>query len=79
MILTTRYEYLNHILFWNQTDLECKLAHFKQYYNSERCYLGISGDKPDNAGKNKQNNVLSLNNYRWEKACSDLVQLPRAA
>ena len=36
IIGTIRREFLDHILFWNATDLEKKLTDFQAYYNQHR-------------------------------------------
>jgi putative transposase len=38
LIGTIRREYLDHIFFWNDRDLERKLATFLQYYNHKRVH-----------------------------------------
>jgi hypothetical protein len=41
-----RREYLDRILFWNQSDLERKLDDYKTYYNENRCHTGLAGTTP---------------------------------
>jgi hypothetical protein len=36
LIGTIRREFLDHVLFWNASDLEQKLADFQAYYNATR-------------------------------------------
>ena len=46
LVRTIRQEYLDHILFWNATDLERKLELFQGYYNGWRRHQGLAGDTP---------------------------------
>ncbi len=46
LIGTIRREYLDHVLFWNDQDLEKKLVDFRQYYNRDRAHQSLAGDKP---------------------------------
>jgi len=46
LIGTVRREYLDRILFWNQSDLERKLENYKAYYNLHRCHSGSAGSTP---------------------------------
>jgi putative transposase len=43
LIRTIRREYLDRIWFWNQSDLERKLEHYKVFYNDHRCHTGLGG------------------------------------
>jgi hypothetical protein len=36
---TIRREYLDHVRFWNASDLERKLNNFQQYYNLSRAHI----------------------------------------
>ena len=36
-------------------------------------------NKPDTVDRGRNNNMLSLTDYRWRKTCGGLVQLPIAA
>jgi putative transposase len=46
------------------------------YYNESRAHSGRDGDTPMNT---TGGNVIDINNYRWEKHCRGLFQLPLAA
>ena len=43
---TVRSEFLDVTLFWNATDLACKLEAFRQYYHHWRTHLSLSMDSP---------------------------------
>jgi putative transposase len=46
LIGTMRREFLDHVLFWNASDLERKLAEFQAYYNAARCHASLEGHTP---------------------------------
>ena len=80
LIGTCRREFLDKYLFWNQRDLQNKLESFQHYYNDNRCHESIDGQSPHQKSTNKVKNVISLDNYRWEKECCglDSFSLPTA-
>ena len=43
---TVRREFLDHILFWNATDLQRKLDSFQTYYNTERVHAARACQPP---------------------------------
>ena len=43
LIGTVRREYLDRMLFWSVVDLETKLSHFKDFYNTERTHASRHG------------------------------------
>ncbi len=43
LIGTLRREFLDHVPFWGTVDLERKLEHFKQYYNTNRTHRALDG------------------------------------
>jgi len=79
LIGTIRREFLNHTLFWNNIDLERKLADFQTYYNHHRAHSSLDGDTPDEFFGNAPKLQTTLNNYRWQTHCRELYQLPAAA
>jgi len=79
LIGTTRREYLDHMLFWNGRDLTKKLEQFKDYYNAERAHSSLNCKTPSQAGDESTNNVISIDQYRWESYTRELFQLPIAA
>jgi putative transposase len=44
---TIRREYLDHVFFWNNGDLERKLVEFANYYNRERAHHSSDGQWAD--------------------------------
>ena len=76
LIGSVRRELLDHTLFWTATDLEKKLLGYKAYYNDYRCHSSRDGATPVNSYSSR---VVEINNYRWEKHCRGLYQLPVAA
>ena len=79
LIGTIRREYLDQVFFWNTCDLQSKLETFKKFYNHERTHSGIRGKSPYPHVHKTQNDVISLNNYKWKNLCNGLFQLPIAA
>jgi hypothetical protein len=81
VIGTTRREYLDHTVFFNERDLQIKLNQFQVYYNEHRVHssLGFKTPKEEAAETITNRAVSSLENYRWESHCKGLYQLPVAA
>ena len=81
IIGSVRREYLDHLLFFNERDLQKKLNHFQDYYNERRVHssLGFKTPKEKAAEPITNRAVVSLENYRWESHCNGLNQLPVAA
>ena len=81
VIGTTRRECLDHLLFFNERDLQEKLNQFQNYYNERRAHSSLEFKTPKEkaAEPNANRAVVSLENYRWEKHCKGLYQLPVAA
>jgi transposase InsO family protein len=81
VIGTTRREYLDHTVFFNERDLQKKLNQFQEYYNERRVHssLGFQTPKEKAAEPIANRQVVSLENYRWESHCKGLYQLPVAA
>jgi len=46
LIGTIRREFLDHVPFWTCTDLERKLADFKDYYSRARTHRSLAGQTP---------------------------------
>ena len=76
LIGSIRRELLDHTLFWTVTDLGNKLREYQCYYNECRTHSGRKGATPVNPGSAK---VIDINEYRWQKHCRGLFQLPIAA
>ena len=60
LIGTVRREFLDHILFWNATDLQRKLDSFQTYYNNERVHASCDGQPPAASS----GNPISLDKFR---------------
>ena len=76
LIGSVRRELLDQTFFWTAADLANKLRTYQAYYNERRCHSGRDGATPADS---KPGNVIDLPNYRWEKHCRGLFQLPVAA
>lgn len=76
LIGSIRRELLDQTLFWTATDLENKLRDYHAYYNECRSHSGRAGVTPVESGVNT---IVDIYQYRWEKHCRGLFQLPMAA
>jgi transposase InsO family protein len=76
LIGSVRRELLDQTLFWTGTDLENKLREYQCYYNEDRTHSGRDGTTPVSPESAK---VININEYRWQKHCRGLFQLPMAA
>jgi hypothetical protein len=79
LVGTVRREYLDQVPFWSARDLERKLISFQDYYNKDRVHRGLDGAPPNEQSKITDRKIARLHDYRWEKHCRDLYQLPVAA
>ena len=79
LIGTIRREYLDHLFYWNATDLQRKLEAFKTYFNESRVHSGIAGSIPNHQADLADPKLASLNNYRWKSHCNGLFEMPIAA
>jgi len=79
LIRICRNELLDQTLFWNKSDLEEKLALFQTYFNEKRAHMGINGDTPNQIANHDKPQVINIKNYRWQKLCRGVFQLPIAA
>lgn len=77
VIGTVRREYLDHLFFWNDADLERKLLCYRHYYNQHRCHTGLNGETPHGYGA-KEVSHATLETYRWLSHCHGMFQLPVA-
>ena len=75
LIGTVRREFLDHVLFWNATDLQRKLGTFQTYYNTERVHASCNRQPPAAS----PGNPISLTQFRWRQCCRGLYELPIAA
>jgi putative transposase len=81
VIGTTRREYLDHLLFFNERDLQNKLDKFQAYYNDVRAHssLDMKTLRAMALGVEPDEKVVSIDRYRWKKHCNGLYELPVAA
>lgn len=79
LIGTIRREYLDHVLFWNATDLERKLNTFKDYYNGYRGHASLKGRTPDQISTGTLPAPARLDRFSWKQHCRELFQTPVAA
>ncbi|MEH6593248.1 MAG: integrase core domain-containing protein [Halioglobus sp.] len=76
LIGSVRRELLDQTLFWTSTDLENKLQNYQCYYNECRTHSGRDGGTPI---ENTDEKVINISDYRWDKHCRGLFELPVAA
>jgi transposase InsO family protein len=50
------------VLFWDASDLERKLAEFRQYYNLHRCHSALDGTIPSEASGIRRSPLLTSAN-----------------
>ncbi len=79
LIGTIRREFLDHVIFWNASDLERKLEGFRQYYNTHRAHTALDGDTPSEISGEPLIRRADLSRFRWKSHCRGLYQLPIAA
>lgn len=81
VIGTTRRECLDHMLFFNERDLQYKLDRFQAYYNDFRAHSSLDIKTPTAMayGEASDKKVVSIDRYRWEKHSNGLYRLPVAA
>jgi transposase InsO family protein len=79
LIGTVRREYLDQVPFWSARDLRRKLMLFQDYYNKDRVHRGLDGTPPNEQSEITDRKTARLDDYRWEKRCRGLYQLPVAA
>jgi len=79
LIGTIRREYLDRTLFWNERDLEHKLAEFVDYYNRHRVHSSLASSTPAATARIDAGKTIDISNYRWRSHCRGLYQTPMAA
>jgi hypothetical protein len=79
LIGTIRREFLDQTLFWNSSDLERKLADFRQYYNAHRIHTAHDSKTSLETAGESANQRADLSSFCWESHCRGLYQLPAAA
>lgn len=76
---TVRRECLDHMLFFNERDLQAKLDEFRAYYNQVRIHSSLNMKAPNNVDDKIEKEVVSLNDYQWKSYCRGLYRYPVAA
>ena len=79
LIGTIRREYLDHLLFWNASDLERKLDAFKEYYNGSRIHQSLAQQTPEEAAGKDPPPSVDPKHFVWRAQGQGGVQTPRAA
>lgn len=79
LIGTIRRQYLDRVPFLSAHDLHRKLRLYKDYYDRDRSRRGLDGAPPDEKSGNTDRKIARLDDYRWQKRCRSLYQLPTAA
>ena len=79
LIGTNRREFLDQMLFWNASDLERKLADFRQYYNYHRAHTALDGNTPSEISGETTNHRVNTSDFQWKSHCRGLYPLPIAA
>jgi transposase InsO family protein len=79
LIGTIRREYLDHLLFWNESDLERKLEAFKAYYNGFRLHQSLNSHTPEEAAGKDPPPLADPMHFVWQSHCQGLFQTPMAA
>ena len=81
VIGTTRREYLDQLIFFNEHDLQIKLNRFQEYYNEDRVHSSLNLKTPKGASQENSTDkiFLSHDQYRWQSRCNGLYRLPVAA
>ena len=79
LIGTVRCECLDHVLFWNASDLGRKLTEFKNYYNGHRVHSSLNGKTPEQMSSDLLPAPAQLEQFAWMSHCRGLFQTPVAA
>jgi len=70
LIRTVRREYLDHIVFWSQADLQRKLDDFKTDYNQRRMHTSPIGKTPHEQGGRLPPKRANLQHFLWMSDCN---------
>ena len=79
LIGTVRRELLDRTFFWNDVDLERKLAAYQQYFNSSRIHQGIDGQRPSVKYSDAESVTTNADHLQWRRHCNGLFVVPEAA
>lgn len=78
VIGSVRREFLDHTLFWNETDLLRKLNQYKTYYKESRGHLSLNGKTPEQVSEGTIRSRRPMKNYHWVSHCNGLFHTPTA-
>ena len=79
LIGTIRREYLDRLLFWNDSDLERKLESFKEYYNGVRIHPSLNQQTPEETAGKDPPLPAGPTHFVWQSYCQGLFYSPKAA
>jgi hypothetical protein len=79
LIGTISRDYWDHVLFWNESDLERKLEAFKKYYNNFRIHQNLNSQTPEETGGKDPLPHADPKHFVWRVHCQGLFQTPMAA
>jgi hypothetical protein len=61
------------VLFWNASDLERKLADFRQYYNFHRVHTALDGITPSEMSRKNISHCADLSQFQWKSHCRGYI------
>jgi putative transposase len=79
LIGTVRQELLDEALFCTSSDLQNKLNEFQRYYNASRVHYSLDGMTPLEKSGEISHEKLNFDNFKWQKHCRGLFQIPISA
>ena len=79
LIGTIHRECLDKTLFWNERNLEHKLAEFADYYHQHRAHSSLEVCTPAVRAGMEKSKLIDIRDYRWQSHCRGLYQTPVAA
>jgi len=74
LIGTLRLEYLDQLLFCNESGLERKLDAFKEYFNDSRIHQSLNRQTPEEAAGKDPLLSAEPKNFVWQSHCRGLFQ-----
>ncbi|WNM63131.1 integrase core domain-containing protein [Candidatus Nitrospira neomarina] len=66
VIGTIRREYLDRLLFWNESGLEWKLEDFKEYHNGSRIHQSLKQQTPEVAARKDLPPSIDPRHFVWQ-------------
>jgi len=79
LICTIQRELLNQLFFWNEQDLERKLADFARYYDQHRAHQALNRKTPESVSSDAQTQFALIDLDSWRSHCSGLFKTQFAA